>query len=238
VLAVLLLAVLAVYAWAWTSTDTSTIARALVWRESDVGDQQRFPARPIPAGPRTSPLPAGPELELGQAPVGTGSEGQAFDDFLREQDTLAFLVVHEDRLVFERYFDGATRASLQTSFSVAKSVLSTLVGIAIDEGLIDGVEDPVTRGFEPRRTATQAPIRLTTTSTSGGSTPSGPAASTPSGTTDSTSTSPPTPTPSSSASAATGESTTAPGFASSATSPTGSRIDDRRSIDVAPQLNS
>jgi CubicO group peptidase (beta-lactamase class C family) len=34
---------------------------------------------------------------------------------------------------------------LQTSFSVAKSVLSTLVGIAIDEGLIESVQDPLTR---------------------------------------------------------------------------------------------
>jgi CubicO group peptidase (beta-lactamase class C family) len=66
------------------------------------------------------------------------------DEFLRETDTLAFLVVHEDRVVSERYFDGATRETLQTSFSAAKSFVSTLVGIAIDAGLIGSVEDPVT----------------------------------------------------------------------------------------------
>jgi CubicO group peptidase (beta-lactamase class C family) len=53
-------------------------------------------------------------------------------------------VVHRDRLAYERYFEGSTRGTLHTSFSVAKSVLSTLVGIAIDEGLIGSVEDPVT----------------------------------------------------------------------------------------------
>ena len=139
VVGLLIAAVLGLYVWASLSTDDSTIARALVWRESDVGDQDRFPARQIPAGGRTSPLHVGVEADL---PV--SGEGEGLDGFLRETDTLAFLVVHDDRLVYERYFDGATRESLQTSFSAAKSFVSTLVGIAIDEGLIESVEDPVT----------------------------------------------------------------------------------------------
>jgi CubicO group peptidase (beta-lactamase class C family) len=141
---VLLLVVAGVYGWAYASTDTSTIARALVWRESDVGDQHRFPARRIAAGPRTRPLLAGVELDLGTAPVRTGGGGEGFDEFLRKNDTLAFLVVHGDRLVRERYFDGTGRGSLLTSFSVAKSFLSTLVGIATDEGLIESIQDPLT----------------------------------------------------------------------------------------------
>ena len=139
VLALLIVAVLGVYAWAWSSTDESTLARAMIWRESDVGDQHRFPARRIPAGARASPLPVGVEADL----VADG-EGTELDGFLRETDTLAFVAVHEDRLVYERYFDGATRESLQTSFSAAKSFVSTLVGIAIDAGLIKTIEDPVT----------------------------------------------------------------------------------------------
>jgi CubicO group peptidase (beta-lactamase class C family) len=139
VLALLITAVLGVYVWARSSTDESTIARALIWRESDVGDQHRFPARRIPAGARSSPLRAGFEADLD-----VSREGKGLDEFLRETDTLAFLVVHEDRLVRERYFDGATRESLQTSFSTAKSFVSTLVGIAIDAGLIGSVEDAVT----------------------------------------------------------------------------------------------
>jgi CubicO group peptidase (beta-lactamase class C family) len=140
VFGLLVAAVLGVYVWAWSSTDDSTIARALMWRESDVGDQDRFPARRISAGARTSPLRAGVEADL----VVSGEEKE-LDEFLRDTDTLAFLVVHDDRLVHERYFDDATRESLQTSFSVAKSFASTLVGIAIDAGLIGSVDDPVTR---------------------------------------------------------------------------------------------
>jgi CubicO group peptidase (beta-lactamase class C family) len=139
VLALLIVGVVGVYGWAWSSTDDSTFARALIWRESDVGDQHRFPARRIPAGARASPLPAGLEANLV-----VSAEGKGLDEFLRETDTLAFLVVHEDRLVWERYYGGSTRESLQTSFSAAKSFVSTLVGIAIDEGLIGSVDDRLT----------------------------------------------------------------------------------------------
>ena len=139
VLAVLVGAALGVYGWAWLSTDESTLARALVWGESDVGDQHRFPARRIPAGARASPLPTGVEADFDVS-------GEAhLDEFLRETDTLAFVVVHEDRVVYERYFEGSAPDSLQTSFSAAKSFVSTLVGIAIDEGLIGSIEDRVTK---------------------------------------------------------------------------------------------
>lgn len=139
VLALPIVAALGLYGWASLSTDESTVARALVWRESDVGDQHRFPARRIPAGRRASPLPAG-----GEANLTVTRDGKGLDEFLSATDTSAFLVVHEDRLVWERYFGGSTRESLQTSFSVAKSFVSTLVGIAIDEGLIGSVDDRLT----------------------------------------------------------------------------------------------
>jgi CubicO group peptidase (beta-lactamase class C family) len=140
----LVLAVLALYGWAWSSVDRSSIARAMWWMEADIGDQYRFPTRPIPAGDDPSPLPAGAELDLPAPAVATAAGGAALDGFLRRTETLAFLVVHDDRMVYERYFGGADRRTLQTSFSVAKSFVSTLVGIAIDEGLIHSVSDPVT----------------------------------------------------------------------------------------------
>jgi CubicO group peptidase (beta-lactamase class C family) len=139
VFGILVAAVLGVYVWARLSTDDSTIARAMIWRESDVGDQHRFPARRIPAGVHTSPLARGVEAHF----VLSGERAR-FDEFLHDTNTLAFLVVHQDRLVYERYFGGSTRESLQTSFSVAKSFASTLVGIAIDEGLIGSIDDPIT----------------------------------------------------------------------------------------------
>jgi CubicO group peptidase (beta-lactamase class C family) len=142
--AVLLVAVLAVYGWAWSSVDRSTIARALWWGDADVGDQYRFPSRLIRAGDEASPLPADGEAFVLSTPRGVDGGGGSFDDFLGKTGTRAFLVLHQDRLVYERYFDGSDRRTRQTSFSVAKSFVSTLVGIAIDQGFIKSVEDPVT----------------------------------------------------------------------------------------------
>jgi CubicO group peptidase (beta-lactamase class C family) len=89
-----------------------------------------------------SPLHPGVEIDLTSPSV--GPRDATFDEFLRSSDTLAFLVVHDDWLVYERYLGGAGRQGRQTSFSVAKSFVSALVGIAIGEGSIDSVSDPVT----------------------------------------------------------------------------------------------
>jgi CubicO group peptidase (beta-lactamase class C family) len=140
---VVALLVVGVYAWAWASLDRSSIARAMLWREADVGDQYRFPARTIPAGDEASPLAAGVEIDPPAPPSGA-EDDRAFDEFLRGTGTLGFVVVDDELLVYERYFGGADRQTRQTSFSVAKSFVSTLIGIAIDEGLIGSVTDPVT----------------------------------------------------------------------------------------------
>jgi CubicO group peptidase (beta-lactamase class C family) len=136
---------LSLYTWARLSTDRSTIARALIWREADVGDQHRFPSRPIGAGGRASVLPAGPKVDLRVAAPDRDNGTARLDDVLRGTDTRAFVVVHGGRVVYERYEGGSGPKSLETSFSVAKSFVSTLVGIAIEEGRIGSVDDPVTR---------------------------------------------------------------------------------------------
>jgi CubicO group peptidase (beta-lactamase class C family) len=56
------------------------------------------------------------------------------DEFLARTTTTALLVLRNDEIVSERYFLGATADTPMTSWSVAKSVVSILVGIARDEG--------------------------------------------------------------------------------------------------------
>ena len=143
--ATVMIVVGAVFVWAWLSTDTSTIARALIWMEADVGDQQRFSARAIPAGRRASPLAAGPRARIRVAAPGGAPGRVPLYDVLSDTATRAFVVVDRDRVVYERYHEGTDARTLETSWSVAKSFVSTLVGIAIDEGKIGGVDDPVTK---------------------------------------------------------------------------------------------
>ncbi len=72
------------------------------------------------------------------------ANGLALDELLESNETTAFLVLHGDVLLYEGYFNGSSREAVQTSFSVAKSFTATLIGIAIEEGRIGGLDDPIT----------------------------------------------------------------------------------------------
>ena len=58
-------------------------------------------------------------------------------------DTHAFLVFQDGKLLYEKYWDGYTPKTLSGSFSAAKSMISLLIGIALDEGKIKSLEEPV-----------------------------------------------------------------------------------------------
>ena len=91
-------------------------------------------AHVVPAGSTPSPLPPGPPLKL---PLD-------IDAYMAGQRSAALLIVHDGKLRLERYglgFDGNGR---WTSFSVAKSITSTLVGAAIRDGHIKSMDDKVT----------------------------------------------------------------------------------------------
>jgi len=62
---------------------------------------------------------------------------------LKELQTVALLVIKNDSLLYENYQDGYSDSSLSNSFSVAKSITSLLIGIAIKEGKIKSVDETV-----------------------------------------------------------------------------------------------
>lgn len=74
-----------------------------------------------------------------------GGKEHSFDDYLRREYVTGFLVLHDNQIIFERYWHGADRGSRFVSQSVAKSILSILVGVAIDERKIHSVNDPIVR---------------------------------------------------------------------------------------------
>lgn len=119
------------------------VRRVLVWRQADVYDYQKFPARII-RSPSTAFQfnTALDETFVRQAFESIFKTGD-IDKFLAEQDTQAFIVIQDDAIRYERYFHGARSDSIVTSFSVAKSFTSALIGIAIAEGLIGDVSDPI-----------------------------------------------------------------------------------------------
>ena len=68
----------------------------------------------------------------------------ALEDLLRSTGTHAFIVIRNDRILYENYFNAYQRSSICLSRSVAKSFVSALVGIAINEGFIKSVAEPIT----------------------------------------------------------------------------------------------
>jgi CubicO group peptidase (beta-lactamase class C family) len=117
------------------------------WGESDYKDLQRFPARTIHNAPPVShfdKLPADNPYASQIEAIARDSSNGSLERYLQASGTTAFLVVHDDKLLYERYFNGYDQRSLNTSFSMAKSFASSLVGIAIDEGHIKSVDEPIT----------------------------------------------------------------------------------------------
>ncbi|MBK8582509.1 MAG: serine hydrolase [Flavobacteriales bacterium] len=62
---------------------------------------------------------------------------------LQKLNTVGFVVIKNDSLLFEDYFEGWRDDSVSNSFSVAKSYISVLVGIAMQEGKITDLNTPV-----------------------------------------------------------------------------------------------
>jgi len=75
---------------------------------------------------------------------GEGVKRVALSELVRSTGTHAFIVVRDNQMLYEKYFNGFARDSLITSWSLSKSVTSALVGIAISEGYIRSLDDPVT----------------------------------------------------------------------------------------------
>jgi CubicO group peptidase (beta-lactamase class C family) len=63
--------------------------------------------------------------------------------YLDSFQTTAFLVFQHDSLLLENYFENTDSSTVSNSFSMAKSLVGVLIGVAIDEGYIKSVDQPV-----------------------------------------------------------------------------------------------
>ncbi|AQR73116.1 serine hydrolase [Sphingomonas sp. LM7] len=95
-----------------------------------------FPGHVVKAGGKIRRLPAGTPLPVSDAEL---------DAFIASQNISGLIVLQDGKIRLERYARGYDRDGRWTSFSVAKSFTSTLVGAAIRDGYIKSVDEPVTR---------------------------------------------------------------------------------------------
>jgi CubicO group peptidase (beta-lactamase class C family) len=101
-----------------------------------------FPTAPMPAALKSFQFPLGSPVDLPESYVFDNMRRKTAD-LLVETDTSALLVLEDGKLRFERYWLTGEQDVQWMSMSVAKSFISALVGIAIDEGHIRSVEDAV-----------------------------------------------------------------------------------------------
>jgi CubicO group peptidase (beta-lactamase class C family) len=119
-------------------TDRDVLSWKQGQREAAFRAMDRMPvlakASSVTASPTPMPLPAGQPLEI-----------PGIDEYMRTQNTAGLVIVQDGRVRFERYGLGFDAAGRWTSFSVAKSFTSTLVGAAIQDGHIKSLEDKVSQ---------------------------------------------------------------------------------------------
>jgi CubicO group peptidase (beta-lactamase class C family) len=119
-------------------TDRDVLSWKQGQREAAFRAMDRMPvlakASSVTASPTPMPLPAGQPLEI-----------PGIDEYMRTQNTAGLVILQDGRVRFERYGLGFDAAGRWTSFSVAKSFTSTLVGAAIQEGHIKSLEDKVSQ---------------------------------------------------------------------------------------------
>lgn len=124
-------------------TPACQLGRFVWYNFSNITDYRIFPGRNLPAS--TTPFTFAKLDRMQFDTIKFRGKQIPFNQFMTEQKTVAFLVIRNDTILFERYFSGYDSASLVASFSMAKSYISALIGCAIYDGLIQNVNEPITR---------------------------------------------------------------------------------------------
>jgi len=117
------------------------LGRVLTHWDSSVTDYKIFPERVIEKSGQPYSYAENINHALEDMPV--GHTDKTLSEFVKSTDTTSFLIVKNDELVYEQYANGYNENSVNTSFSMAKSVVSLLIGKAVENGYIDSVTQPI-----------------------------------------------------------------------------------------------
>lgn len=119
-------------------TDRDVLAWNLEQRDAAFRALDRLPilakASVVTASPSPLALPVGEPLEI-----------PGLDAYMADQRSAGLVIIHDGKVRVERYALDFNESGRWTSFSVAKSFTSTLVGAAIQDGYIKSLDDTVSR---------------------------------------------------------------------------------------------
>jgi len=130
------------------------ITRVLIWNNVSIEDYKIFPERQIRA-PEATFYFTKDTTRLDLENLNNNFREKfgfqivtSLDHLLKRTKSTALLILRNDTLVYEKYFNGYTRNSINTSFSISKSITSALIGIAVEEGHIENINDPISKYIE------------------------------------------------------------------------------------------
>lgn len=123
------------------------VGRFFIYNFAGVNDYKKFPTVPVHNDPEhvfkfsvsSQPL----NFDTFPMPTGFSDEANTIGQYHEETKTTAFLIIRNDTILYENYF-GGNEDKILTSFSVSKSFIGALIGIAVDDGLIENPANPMT----------------------------------------------------------------------------------------------
>ncbi len=120
------------------------IGRFVFYNFADIKDYKKFSSRALKAPEQKFSFEIAAKIKSPKTITSKNNKDINFDDFIKDHKSVAFLIIQNDSICYEKYFKGYSEASVVPSFSMAKSVTSMLIGCAIDDGLIKSVDEPIT----------------------------------------------------------------------------------------------
>lgn len=103
-----------------------------------------LPTEVVQANADATALPEA-KVDLSQITYEVNGRTRTVDQFMQSGSTNAIAFMHNGRLIYDDYQNGFNRKTRHHMWSVTKSVTTSLVGIAVAEGLVDSIHDPVTK---------------------------------------------------------------------------------------------
>ena len=119
------------------------LGRVLIHWDSSVSDYKVFPERVVQKSEQPYSYRKNINSSFGKITVEYSNKQKSLTEFVKSTDTTSFIIVKNDEIVYEQYANGYDENSVNTSFSMAKSVVSLLIGKAIENGFIESVTEPI-----------------------------------------------------------------------------------------------
>lgn len=119
--------------------------RLIRWNFPDVYDYQKFPYTEIknPDTVFTYPKKFKQDFISKIEFKSSDKSIKNLEQIIAGTKTNALVIIQNDMVIYEQYFNGRFRESLCKAFSATKSVLSLMIGIALEEGYIENINDPL-----------------------------------------------------------------------------------------------